>query len=171
MNIEHCVLVLVILAAAARTIIRCPSDKLTIIEGKLSNPGSLQIRQGGFAFYTPFVRGVFRIDLAPQTFSFLVSSQNADEECRSISAQVVIRVNTDASLIKNAAVRLMTLSKSEIQDMAQEVIRGFLLLTIKQLSSASNISDLAEQAKKLSQTELDKLGLTIDALEIEVLSG
>ena len=159
-------LILVYLVAilfAASRYKRCPSDKVIVVYGRTSAPGTCECVHGGGVFVWPLIQDYGVLSLAPMKASVEVNNTLAPEKNRvSLKATVTFAISTEKRYLQRAAERLLCVLPEQTEMMAGDIIEGQLRLTIAKHTPAEIIENefaFIEEVKEAINEEIGKLGL------------
>ncbi len=144
---------------------RCPSDKILVVYGRVGQERAARCIHGGGALILPLVQDSAFLSLTPMTMSIPLRNALSLQNIRiHVPSTFTVGVSTDASVMQNAAERLLNLSAAAIEEMAQEIIFGQLRLTVASLTIEQINQDrekfLAEIRRNV-EPELNKIGLNL----------
>lgn len=142
---------------------RCPSNKILAVYGKLASGRSVNCYHGGGTFVWPLIQDYSYLDLTPITINIPLKNALSLQNIRiNVPSTFTVAINTTPESMNNAAVRLLGLSISEIEQMAVEIIFGQLRLTVASLTIEQINQDrekFLEAIRNNIDPELRKIGL------------
>jgi len=142
---------------------RCPSDRILVVYGKVGAGRSAKCMHGGGTFVWPLIQDYSYLGLTPMTISIPLQNALSLQNIRiNVPSTFTVGISTDMGVMNNAAVRLLNLSSSQIEDMAGEIIFGQLRLTVASLTIEQINQDresFLESIRKNVEPELNKIGL------------
>ncbi|HOE95980.1 MAG TPA: SPFH domain-containing protein [Candidatus Sumerlaeota bacterium] len=142
---------------------RCPSDRILVIFGKVGTGQSARCIHGGGTFVWPLIQDYMYLSLVPMTISIPLKNALSLQNIRiDVPSTFTVGVSTQPEIMNNAAERLLTLRRQEIEDMAREIIFGQLRLTVASLTIEQINQDresFLEAIRKNVEPELNKIGL------------
>ncbi len=142
---------------------RCPSDKILVIYGRVSDNRSARCLHGGGALVLPLIQDYAYLSLTPMTISIPLQNALSLQNIRiNVPSTFTVGISTDPKIMNNAAERLLNLSTSAMEDMAKEIIFGQLRLTVASLTIEQINQDresFLESVRKNVEPELNKIGL------------
>ncbi len=142
---------------------RCPSDKILVIYGKVSDNRSARCLHGGGSLVLPLIQDYAYLSLTPMTISIPLQNALSLQNIRiNVPSTFTVGISTDPKIMNNAAERLLNLSSSAMEDMAKEIIFGQLRLTVASLTIEQINQDresFLESVRKNVEPELNKIGL------------
>ncbi len=142
---------------------RCPSDKILVIYGKVGEGQSSRCIHGGGALIWPLIQDYQYLSLTPMTINIDLRNALSLQNIRiNVPSTFTVGVNTQPSIMNNAAERLLGLVSRQIEDMAREIIFGQLRLTVASLTIEQINQDresFLESIRKNVEPELNKIGL------------
>lgn len=158
-------LIFVVFFLLARIYVRCPSNKVLAVQGKVGRGRSVKCFHGGAHFVVPLIQHARFLDLTPMTISIPLKAALSLQNIRvNVPSTFTIAVDTSPDNMTNAAVRLMDLSADEVESMAKEIIFGQLRLTIASLTIEEINQDrerFLEAIRNNIGPELRKIGLAL----------
>ena len=148
-----------------RWFVRCPSNRILCVYGKISGGRSVRCYQGGFQIVWPLIQEARFLDLTPMSIHVPLKGALSLQNIRiNIPATFTIAISTEPDVTNNAAVRLLDLDERQIQSMATEIITGQLRLTIASLTIEQINQDrekFLESIRHHLEPELKKIGLSL----------
>jgi flotillin len=142
---------------------KCPSDKVLVIYGKVGSDKDGQTKSakcihGGAAFIVPVLQSYQYMDLTPISISVDLTQALSKQNIRiDVPSRFTVGISTEASVMQNAAERLLGLQLGDIQELAKDIIFGQLRLVI----ATMDIEEI--------NTDRDKFLLAVsDSVEIEL---
>lgn len=165
-------LIFVVIAVVVFTLIitltarykRCPSDKILVVFGKTGG-SSAKCVHGGGAFIIPVIQDYAYLDLKPISIEANLTSALSRQNIRvDVPCRFTIAISTEPETMNAAAERLLGLSPSQIQELAQDMLFGQLRLVIATMTIEEINSDRDKFLDNISQnvdTELRKIGLKL----------
>ncbi|MGE4490295.1 MAG: SPFH domain-containing protein [Kiritimatiellales bacterium] len=123
MNMTGLVLIIIIAVAMIATFLalvsryrRCPSNKILVIYGKTSS-GAAKCVHGGAAFVWPLIQDFAYLDLEPFVVPIDLKNALSLENIRvTVPTTVTAAISNTKGIMQNAAVRLLGLSRKEVED-------------------------------------------------------
>lgn len=153
-----------LIAALASRYKRCPSDKILVVYGKTGGASAKCIHGGG-AFIMPIIQDYAYLDLKPISIEANLKSALSKQNIRvDVPCRFTIAISTEKENMNNAAERLLGLTTSQIQDLAQDILFGQLRLVIATMMIEEINSDRDKFLDNISSnvdTELRKIGLKL----------
>lgn len=141
---------------------RCPSNKILVIYGKTSS-GAAKCIHGGAAFVWPLIQDFAYLDLEPFVVPIDLKNALSLENIRvSVPTSVTAAISNTKGIMQNAAVRLLGLSRKEIEDQAQDIILGQMRAVIATMRIEEINQDRQAFLGKVNEAvsgELEKIGL------------
>ncbi len=154
----------VMLFVASRYV-RCPANRVLVIQGKVGAGRPARCMWGGAAFVWPLIQEASFLELTPMTINIPLKGALSQQNIRvNVPSTFTIQVDPSPEAVGNAAKALLSLPRSEIESMAMEIIFGQLRLTIASLTIEEINQDrerFLEAIRNNIQPELQKLGLTL----------
>jgi len=156
---------------------RCPSNRILVIYGKTSS-GAAKCIHGGAAFVWPLIQDFAYLDLEPFVVPIDLKNALSQENIRvSVPTSVTAAISNTKGVMQNAAVRLLGLSRKEIEDQAQDIILGQMRAVIATMLIEEINQDRQAFLSKVNEAvsgELEKIGLyliNVNIRDIEDESG
>jgi len=156
---------------------RCPSNRILVIYGKTSS-GAAKCIHGGAAFVWPLIQDFAYLDLEPFVVPIDLKNALSQENIRvSVPTSVTAAISNTKGIMQNAAVRLLGLSRKEIEDQAQDIILGQMRAVIATMLIEEINQDRQAFLSKVNEAvsgELEKIGLyliNVNIRDIEDESG
>jgi len=147
------VVVLTIIMAFAKRYKRCPANKVLVIYGKTGS-GAARCVHGGAAFIWPLIQAYDFLDLEPFVVPIDLSNALSQENIRvAVPTTVTAAISNESGIMENAAVRLLGLTKQQIQDQAQDIILGQMRAVIATMG--------IEDINRDRQAFMAKVGLAV----------
>lgn len=142
---------------------RCPSDAVLVVYGRVGTGQSARCIHGGGALVWPIIQDFSYMSLTPLTISIPLKSALSFQNIRiNVPSTFTVGISTDASIMNNAAERLLHLQPNDIEEMAKEIIFGQLRLTVASLTIEQINQDresFLASIRKNVEPELNKVGL------------
>jgi len=156
---------------------RCPSNKILVIYGKTSS-GAAKCIHGGAAFVWPLFQDYAYLDLEPFVVPIDLKNALSQENIRvTVPTTVTAAISNTKGIMQNAAVRLLGLSRTEIENQAQDIILGQMRAVIATMKIEEINQDRQAFLAKVNEAvsgELEKIGLyliNVNIRDIEDESG
>ena len=144
---------------------RCPSNKVLAVFGKVSGGRSVHCYHGGGAFVWPLIQDSRFIELTPMTINIPLKGALSLQNIRvNVPSTFTFAIDTAPEAMNVAAIRLLELTRPQIESMATEIIFGQLRLTVASLTIEQINQDrekFLESIRKNIDSELQKIGLTL----------
>ena len=141
---------------------RCPSNKILVIYGKTSS-GAAKCVHGGAAFVWPLIQDFAYLDLEPFVVPIDLKNALSQENIRvTVPTTVTAAISNTKGIMQNAAVRLLGLSRKQIEDQAQDIILGQMRAVIATMRIEEINQDRQAFLAKVNEAvsgELEKIGL------------
>jgi len=171
------VIVLVLMITFAQRYRRCPANKILVVYGKTGS-GAAKCIHGGAAFIWPLFQAYEYLDLEPFVVPIDLSNALSQENIRvTVPTTVTAAVSNQPGIMQNAAIRLLGLSRDQIQAQAQDIILGQMRAVIATMKIEDINSDRQAFMGKVNEAvslELEKIGLqviNVNIRDIEDESG
>ena len=149
---------------------RCPSNKILVVYGK-TGQGAAKCVHGGAAFVIPLLQDYEYLDLEPFVVPIDLDNALSQENIRvSVPTTVTAAVSNQAGVMQNAAVRLLGLSREQIQSQAQDIILGQMRAVIATMEIEEINRDRQAFMFKVNEavsTEMEKIGLAVINVNIK----
>lgn len=144
---------------------RCPANKILAVYGKVAGGKAVKCYHGGGAFIWPLIQDYTFLDLTPMTLHIPLKSALSQQNIRiNVPSTFTVAIDTTPESMNNAAVRLLALSRADIELMAIEIIIGQLRLTVASLRIEEINQDRERfllECRKHIEFELRKIGLML----------
>ncbi|NLX27070.1 MAG: flotillin family protein [Lentisphaerae bacterium] len=141
---------------------RCPSNKILVIYGKTSS-GAAKCIHGGAAFVWPLIQDFAYLDLEPFVVPIDLKNALSLENIRvTVPTTVTAAISNTKGIMQNAAVRLLGLTRQQIEDQAQDIILGQMRAVIATMRIEEINQDRQAFLAKVNDSvsgELEKIGL------------
>ena len=166
------VVVLVLLIAIAKQYKRCPSNRILVKYGKTGS-GVAQCIHGGATFVWPLIQAYEYLDLEPFVVPIDLTNALSQENIRvAVPTTVTAAISHDASVMRNAAIRLLGLSRQQIQTQAQDIILGQMRAVVATMKIEEINTDRQAFMTRVNDAvsvELEKIGLMLINVNIRDL--
>ncbi len=143
----------------------CPSNRILVKYGKVGAGRSALPIHGGATFVWPLIQQYAYLDLTPITTDVPLRSALSKQNIRvNVPSKFTFGIGTTEELMTNAAIRLLGLTPSAIESMAQEIILGQLRATIATMDIEAINADRDTFSQKVMENieeELKKIGLRL----------
>ncbi|MGK7954808.1 MAG: flotillin family protein [Crocosphaera sp.] len=157
----------------------CQPSEVLIFAGSNPNPsnslkGGYRLVKGGSSLRVPLLEEVFKMDLTNMIIDLKVSNAYAKGGVPlTVEGVANIKIAGEEPLIHNAIERLLGKKRQEIEQLAKETLEGNLRGVLANLTPEQANADQIAFAKSLleeAETDLEKLGLALDSLQIQTIS-
>ena len=142
---------------------RCPSDMILVVYGRVGAGESARCIHGGGEFVWPLIQDYAYLSLIPMTIPIPLQNALSLQNIRiNVPSTFTVGISTQPEIMQNAAERLLTLRRQEVEEMAREIIFGQLRLTVASLTIEQINQDresFLESIRKNVEPELNKIGL------------
>jgi len=143
---------------------RCPSNRILVIYGK-TGKGAARCIHGGAAFVWPLIQAYDYLDLEPFVVPIDLSNALSQENIRvSVPTTVTAAISNEPGIMENAAIRLLGLTRGQIQAQAQDIILGQMRAVIATMKIDEINRDRQAFLGKVNDAvsvELEKIGVTL----------
>jgi len=162
-------LIVVVLAIGLLTFLakqykRCPSNKILVKYGKTGS-GAAQCIHGGATFVIPLLQAYEYLDLEPFVVPIQLTNALSNENIRvSVPTTVTAAISNQPGIMQNAAIRLLGLSRKQIEDQAQDIILGQMRAVIATMGIEQINRDRQAFMGKVNEAvsgEMEKIGLVV----------
>ncbi|HSC24790.1 MAG TPA: SPFH domain-containing protein [Candidatus Babeliales bacterium] len=144
---------------------RCPSNKILAVYGRIAGEKSVKCYHGGGALIWPLIQDYAFLDLTPMTLHIPLKSALSQQNIRiNVPSTFTVAIDITQEAMNNAAIRLLALSRKDIEMMAIEIIIGQLRLTVASLMIEEINQDRERflmEIRKHIESELKKIGLML----------
>jgi len=155
---------IILIISLAQRYRRCPSNKILVIYGK-TRGGASRCIHGGAALIWPLIQSYDYLDLEPFVVPIDLSNALSQENIRvSVPTTVTAAVSNQPGVMENAAIRLLGLTRQEIQAQAQDIILGQMRAVIATMKIEEINRDRQAFLAKVNEAvsgELEKIGLLL----------
>ena len=160
--IPYTLIVMVILAfvvvgailAVVKRIRTCPSDQVLVKYGQVGGNSSAKTIHGGTTFIWPVIQGYRYLDLTPMMVDIGLEGALSKQNIRvNVPSRFTFGIGTTKELMNNAAERLLSLTTSEIEETAKDIIFGQLRATI----ATMDIEEINGDREKFESRVLDNI--------------
>ncbi len=152
---------------------RCPSNKILVIYGKTGGGSAAKCVHGGAAFVLPLLQDYEYLDLEPFVVPIDLDNALSQENIRvSVPTTVTAAISNQPGVMQNAAIRLLGLSRDQIQSQAQDIILGQMRAVIATMQIEEINQDRQAFMTKVNDavsTEMEKIGLAVINVNIKDL--
>lgn len=152
---------------------RCPSNKILVIYGKTGGGTAAKCVHGGAAFVLPLLQDYEYLDLEPFVVPIDLDNALSQENIRvSVPTTVTAAISNQPGIMQNAAIRLLGLSRDQIQSQAQDIILGQMRAVIATMQIEEINQDRQAFMAKVNDavsTEMEKIGLAVINVNIKDL--
>ncbi len=152
---------------------RCPSNKILVIYGKTGGGTAAKCVHGGAAFVLPLLQDYEYLDLEPFVVPIDLDNALSQENIRvSVPTTVTAAISNQPGVMQNAAIRLLGLSRDQIQSQAQDIILGQMRAVIATMKIEEINQDRQAFMTKVNDavsTEMEKIGLAVINVNIKDL--
>ena len=156
---------------------RCPSNKILVVYGKTGS-GAAKCVHGGAALVWPLIQAYDYLELEPFVVPIDLANALSQENIRvSVPTTVTAAISNRPGIMQNAAIRLLGLSRAQIQAQAQDIILGQMRAVIATMRIEEINRDRQAFLGKVNEAvslELEKIGLVlinVNIRDIEDESG
>ena len=145
-----------------RRFIRCPSNRLLVIFGKTGRNTSAKVIHGGATFIWPVIQSHCFLSLEPMHATVSLPSRISPEKLEfEVPKSYTFAIVTDAELMQNAAIRLVTLPVEEIEKLAEEILRTESVRLVDASDTQVTTETLNDALKAVLDEKLRSLGLVL----------
>ncbi len=149
---------------------RCPSNNILVIYGKTGS-GAAKCVHGGAAFVLPLLQDYEYLNLEPFVVPIDLDNALSQENIRvSVPTTVTAAISNQQGIMQNAAVRLLGLSRNQIESQAQDIILGQMRAVIATMKIEEINRDRQAFMGKVNEavsTEMEKIGLAVINVNIK----
>lgn len=149
---------------------KCPPDKILVVSGKIGKnkdgtPRSAKCIHGGATFIIPVFQSYKYLDLTPMSISVDLKNALSKQNIRiDVPSRFTVGISVENGVMQNAAERLGSLTLSEVQEYAKDIILGQLRLVIATMDIEEINTDRDKFQAAISsnvESELKKIGLKL----------
>ena len=150
---------------------RCPSNKILVIYGRTTKGQTAKTVHGGGTFVWPLIQSYDYISLEPMLIEIPLEGALSSENIRvSVPSVFTVAVGTEPEVMNNAAVRLLSLNRTEIMKQAEDIIFGQLRQVIASMKIEEINKDrdvFLSKVQSSLEPELSKIGLVLINVNIK----
>jgi flotillin len=155
---------------------RCPSDKILVVYGKVSDAGgkdglAARCYHGGGAFVWPVVQDFAFLDLTPMSIEINLQGALSQQNIRvNVPSAFTVGISTDPGVMENAAERLLGMTINGIAELAKDLIFGQMRVVIATMPIEEINADRDKLVANISngvEVELRKVGLRLINVNIQ----
>ena len=148
---------------------RCPPDRIMVIFGRVgadaSGRRSARCIHGGAAFILPVLQDFEFLDLTPMTMDIDLTKALSQQNIRiDVPSTFTVGISTETGVMENAAERLLGITPSGIQKIAEDIIFGqtrVVIATMRIEEIISNRDKFVDNITNGVEVELKKIGLKL----------
>jgi flotillin len=160
------VIVLVLFITLAKRYKRCPANKVLVVYGKTGS-GASRCVHGGAAFIWPLFQAYEYLDLEPFVVPIDLSNALSQENIRvAVPTTVTAAISNRPGIMENAAVRLLGLTRTQIQDQAQDIILGQMRAVI----ATMEIEDINRDRQAFMSAVNEAVSLELEKIGLQVIN-
>ena len=113
---------------------KCPSNKILVVYGKVAGGKSAKTLHGGGAFIIPIIQSYQFMSLEPIRLKLDLSVALAVNNIGvNVPSTFTVALDTDPAMMNTAAVRLLGITQTDIEELASEIILGSLRQVVAQM--------------------------------------
>jgi len=158
------VVFIILLGTLANRYKRCPANKILVKYGK-TGKGAAECIHGGATLVIPLFQAYDWLDLEPFVVTIDLTNALSQENIRvSVPTTVTAAISNQPGIMENAAVRLLGLSRKDIEDQAQDIILGQMRAVIATMEIEDINRDRQAFMSKVNEAvsgEIEKIGLSL----------
>lgn len=164
------------LFAFLRRYMRCPSDRILVVYGKVSGARtgagvSARCYHGGAAFIWPILQDYAFLDLTPMTIDINLQGALSLQNIRvNTPSTFTVGISTEPGVMENAAERVLGLDMTQIAELARDIIFGQMRVVIATMPIEEINADrdkLIDNIYNGVEVELKKVGLRLINVNIQ----
>ncbi len=156
--------VVILLISMANRYKRCPSNRILVKYGK-TGKGAAECIHGGATLVWPLIQAYDYLDLEPFVVTIDLTNALSQENIRvSVPTTVTAAISNQTGIMENAAVRLLGLTRQDIEDQAQDIILGQMRAVIATMEIEAINRDRQAFMAKVNDAvsgEIEKIGLSL----------
>lgn len=150
------------------------SDEILVVYGKTKGNTASKCYHGGAAFVWPVIQGSAVMSTKPMTLQCNLQGAISSQKIKvSVNTTITAAISTDAAIMQNSAIRLLSMGESEIEAQIRDVAYGQLRLIIADMTIeelVNNREKFLTSCKTNIEEELKKFGLTLLNINISEIS-
>jgi len=152
--------------------IKCPSDKLLVVYGRVENghENGVKVLHGGAAFVWPIIQDYEFIDLSPYDYTFKSNLSTKDNVGINVSGAMRYGVSNQPNLMKVAATRFLGIGNEDIQSLGSNIIAGQLSKMFKEqdiVDITALRNQIIEKTAVEVNKELNKIGMYLINIKLD----
>jgi flotillin len=145
---------------------RCPSNRILVIYGTVGDrTKASKCLHGGGKFVLPLIQDYAYLSLEPMVIDIPLEGALSQNNIRvNVPATFTVGISTHEELMNNAAERLLSLTPTQVRDLAQDIILGQLRLVIATLTIEEINRDREKFMTLINENvgeEVKKIGLDL----------
>jgi len=145
---------------------RCPSNKVLVVYGKTGR-GAAKCVHGGAAMVWPLIQAFDYLDLEPFVVPIDLTNALSQENIRvSVPTTVTAAISNQPGIMQNAAVRLLGLTRGQIQDQAQDIILG----QMRAVMATMRIEDINRDRQAFMMAVNEAVAVELEKIGLEVIN-
>ena len=160
------IFLLIMIFIVTKRYIRCPSDKILVVYGKVTGSGPSGIAKtihGGAVFVLPIIQDYKFLDLTPIPIVVdLRGAINSQNIRVNLPSRFMVSISPEEA--QNAVEYLLDLNQAAIHDLAADIIFGQLRVVVSTIKIEEIIQDREKFIAIVSETiehKLNKIGLKL----------
>jgi len=144
---------------------RCPSNRVLVIYGKVTQGQPSRCLHGGGAFVWPLIQDYSFLSLDPMQIEIPLRGALSAENIRvNVPSVFTVAIGTSAAVMQTAAIRLLGLDSRQVMKQAEDIILGQLRQVIASMTIEDinrNRDKFLDNVQKSLLPELEKIGLVL----------
>ena len=146
---------------------RCASDEILVVYGRVDGGGSSRCIHGGGTMVWPLIQDYKILSLTPMTIPIELNNALSKGEVRvNVPCKFTVAISTEPVVLNNATERLLHLDRSQIEEIASEIILGQLRLVISTLT----IIQIQSEREVLDEIIWDKIGNELNKIGLKIIN-
>ena len=150
------------------------SDEILVVYGKTKGNQAAKCLHGGAAFVWPVFQGWAVMSTKPMTLQCNLQGAISLQKIKvSVNTTITAAISTEAAVMANSAVRLLSMDERDIENQIRDVAYGQLRLIIADMTIeelVNNREKFLNSCKTNIEEELKKFGLTLLNINISEIS-
>ena len=153
---------------------KCGSDEVLVVYGKTKGNGAAKCYHGGATFVWPIIQGWDKLSMKPMQIQCdLTGALSAQKINVNVPTVVTVAISEEPEVMQNAAIRLLSMTSSELEEQVKDIIWGQMRLVIAEMTVEELISDRDKFLGSCNQNitvELQKIGMKLLNINISDIS-
>ena len=124
----------------------CPADKVLVVYGQTGSNTASKCIHGGGIFVLPIIQNYQYLDLTPIGITSGIENIYSKNNIKiNIQGKFTFGISDDKGIMENAAIYLLSKSKKEISDLANNIIEG----QVRLISTKIDINEIKQNGEDI----------------------